>query len=100
MEPRLILHAPPGRILPRRKLIRIGLLTLAVVTIVGFLLILGCSDYLLNRFAKPRIEREFAAGHPGWSLQLDRLQYRFRGNRLKCGAVMVKAPKSSWDCRI
>lgn len=74
-------------------------LTVLLAALLGAVATLLSEDWILNRFARPRIEREFAAAHPGLSLKLAELHYHYRGNQMVCRDAAIKNLQSGVSCR-
>ena len=52
-------------------------------------------DALLNRYGKARVERAFAAAHPGFLLQLGQLDYSVAANRVSTQSATLSATNTT-----
>jgi hypothetical protein len=63
----------------------------------GALLLFG--NFFLERFAKPEVEVQFDAAHPGISLGLGELHYELRSNKIVARKVEVRNLRSGTICQ-
>jgi len=79
----------------RRLALALGLGLGAAILVVA-LLVRGLSGALLNGYVKGKLERAFAAAHPGCALRIGALDYAFGANRLVSKSVTMKTPDSTF----
>lgn len=91
-------RAIQGKLSAQRIAVRFGLALLFAVLLCALAVLLG-RDFILNRIARPRIEKEFAAAHPGLSLSLGNLHFDYRAGRLVCHQAAVTNSNSGVSCR-
>jgi hypothetical protein len=86
---------PKGRRLSLRRLAAYAGLGLGAAIFACAMLILIFSGAILNGYGKRKIERMFAAGHPGYALRIGGLGYSVGANLLVAQSVTLSASKSS-----
>ena len=93
-----VAHAAPVKSRRRRSLRRLSVyafLGVGLLAIVGTVLLYGFGDALLNGYGKARVQRAFAAAHPGYVLQIGKLEFAIRANRLVAQGINVEGTNSS-----
>lgn len=72
----------------RRLVVYVGL-GLGGGVLIAALLILVFGKTILSGYGKSKLERAFAAAHPGWSLRIGELDYAFGADRLVARSVTL-----------
>ena len=78
-----------------RRLSGYAVLCFGVALLVVAVLVLAFSGAILNGYCKEKVERAFAAAHPGYTLRSGRLAYTFGGNRLMAQSVTLGTTNST-----
>ena len=78
-----------------RRLLAYGSLCLGAVVLAVALLILMFGSAILNGYGKEKMERAFAAAHPGSVLQIGSLDYAVAANRLVAQSVTLSATNAT-----
>jgi hypothetical protein len=86
--------------LPLRKTVLRTSAAVAVLTVLGLAVVLLFSDFLINRYLRPRWLRAFAAAHPGQSLRVARMEYRFFQNLTLCRDLSLTSSNAAWSCQV
>jgi hypothetical protein len=84
-----------GRRLSLRRLAAYVGICLGAVVLAVAVLIFMFGGAILNRYGKEKIERAFAAGHPGHALRIGKLDYAAAANRLIFQSVTLSAANST-----
>lgn len=85
----------PGRRLPLWKLSAFVGASLDAVLLIAAVLFLMFGKTILNSYGKGKIERAFAAAHPGCALQMGELSYAVGADRLVAQSVTVSTTNAT-----
>ena len=87
---------PRGKLSLRRLSAYAGI-CLGVIVLAAAVLILTFGGAVLNGYGKGKVERAFAAAHPGYALRLGQLDYAMGANRLVAQSVTLSATHTTFN---
>ena len=87
---------PRGKLSLWRLSAYVGL-CLGMVVLAAAVLIPMFGGAVLNSYGKEKVERAFAAAHPGYALRLGQLDYAVRANRLVAQSVTLSATHTTFN---
>src|SRR5512133_1792645 len=80
------------------KILKYGSLAVALLLLVSAVIVVLFSDYLINKYVKPEMDKALAVAFPGITIHFSELHYSVWKNRLGCDSLTINAKDTSVKC--